>query len=127
MSAFGGKADIKRTSLGVRRWGRTALAAQAATATIPIVFAVAIDPIEVGLVASLNRPGGNMTGVTNMNVDIGSKRLELLHEVLSKATNFGVLIDPTSAALSEDFVRVLQSAAHTLGVQLHVQHASTEQ
>jgi putative ABC transport system substrate-binding protein len=104
----------------------SALAAKAATATIPIVFAVAVDPIEVGLVASLNRPGGNMTGVTNMNVDIGSKRLELLHEVLPKATNFGVLIDPTSAALSKDFVRVLQSAAHTLGVELHVQHASTE-
>jgi putative ABC transport system substrate-binding protein len=104
----------------------SALAAKAATATIPIVFAVAVDPIEVGLVASLNRPGGNMTGVTNLNVDIGSKRLELLHEVLPKATNFGVLVDPTSATLSKDFVRVLQSAAHILGLELHVQHASNE-
>jgi putative tryptophan/tyrosine transport system substrate-binding protein len=122
-------AELVRRQLAVLVAGGgtpSALAAQAATATIPIVFAVAVDPIEVGLVASLNQPGGNMTGVTNMNVDIGSKRLELLHEVLPRATNFGVLIDPTSAALSEDFVRVLQSAAHTLGVQLHVQHASTE-
>ena len=106
--------------------GRATGPTQRSCSTIPIVFAVAVDPIEVGLVASLSRPGGNMTGVTNMNVDIGSKRLELLHEVLPKATNFGVLIDPTSAAVSKDFVRVLQSAAHTLGVKLYVRHASTE-
>ena len=122
-------AELVRRQLAVLVAGGgtpSALAAQAATATIPIVFAVAVDPIEAGLVVSLNRPGGNMTGVTNMNVDIGSKRLELLHEVLPTATNFGVLIDPTNAALSEEFVRVLQSAARTLGVQLRVQHASTE-
>jgi putative tryptophan/tyrosine transport system substrate-binding protein len=122
-------AELVRRQLAVLVAGGgtpSALAAKAASATIPIVFAVAVDPIEVGLVASLNRPGGNLTGVTNMNVDIGSKRLELLHEVLPKATNFGVLIDPTSADLSKDFVRVLQSAAHTLGVKLYVQHASTE-
>jgi len=109
-------AELVRLQLAVLVAGGgtpSALAAKAATTTIPIVFAVAVDPIEVGLVASLSRPGGNMTGVTNMNVDIGPKRLELLREVLPKATKFGVLIDPTSAAVSKDFVRVLQSAAHT--------------
>jgi putative ABC transport system substrate-binding protein len=104
----------------------SALAAKAATATIPIIFAVAVDPIEVGLVAGLNRPGGNMTGVTNMNVDMGSKRLELLHELLPTASIFGVLVDPTSTTLSEDFLRVMQTAARTLGLELHVQRASTE-
>jgi putative ABC transport system substrate-binding protein len=103
-----------------------ALAAKAATAIIPIVFAVAVDPVEVGLVTSLNRPGGNITGVTNMNVGIGSKRLELLHELLPTVTIFGMLVDPTNTALSEDFSRVLQTAARTLGLELHVLHASTE-
>jgi putative ABC transport system substrate-binding protein len=104
----------------------SALAAKAATVTIPTVFAVAVDPIEVGLVTSLNRPGGNMTGVTNMNVGVGSKRLELLHELLPTAKVFGVLVDPTTRVLGEDFLRVLQSAARTLGLDLHEHRASTE-
>jgi putative ABC transport system substrate-binding protein len=104
----------------------SALAAKAATATIPIVFAVAVDPVEFGFVTSLNRPGGNMTGVTNMNVDIGSKRLELLHQLLPAATMFGVLVDPTTAALGEDYVRGLQTAAHTFGLDLRVLHARAE-
>jgi putative ABC transport system substrate-binding protein len=104
----------------------SALAAKAATVTIPTVFAVAVDPIEVGLVTSLNRPGGNMTGVTNMNVDVGSKRLELLHEMLPTANIFGVLVDPTTRVLGDDFLRVLQTAARTLGLDLHVHRASTE-
>ena len=104
----------------------SALAAKAATATIPIVFAVATDPIEVGFVASLNRPGGNMTGVTNMNVDTGSKRLELLHELLPTATVFGALVDPSSVTVSEDFLRVLQTAARAFGLEARVHYASTE-
>jgi putative ABC transport system substrate-binding protein len=104
----------------------SALAAKAATATIPIVFGVAVDPVEVGLVASLNRPGGNLTGVTNLNAEVGPKRLELLHELLPKVTIIAVLVDPTSPALAEPFVRDLRAAARTLGLQLHVLHASAE-
>ncbi len=104
----------------------SAVAAKAATATIPIVFAVAVDPVEVGFVASLNRPGSNLTGVTNLNVEVGPKRLELLHELIPTATIIGVLVNPTSPVLAEQFLRGLQAAAHTLGLQLHVLHASTE-
>jgi putative ABC transport system substrate-binding protein len=101
-----------------------AVAAKAATTTIPIVFAVAVDPIKVGLVESLNRPGGNLTGVTNLNVEIGPKRLEVLHVLLPTASDFAVLIDPTGPALP--FVREVQAAARSLGLRLHVLNASTE-
>jgi putative ABC transport system substrate-binding protein len=104
----------------------SALAAKAATATIPIVFGVAVDPVEVGLVASLSRPGGNLTGVTNLNAEVGPKRLELLHELLPAAPSLGVLVDRTSPTLAEAFSRRLQAAAHSLGVRLHVLHASTK-
>jgi putative ABC transport system substrate-binding protein len=104
----------------------SALAAKAATATIPIVFGVAVDPVEVGLVASLSRPGGNLTGVTNLNAEVGPKRLELMHELLAAAISFGVLVDPTSPTLAEAFSRDLQAAARALGVQIHVVHASME-
>jgi ABC-type uncharacterized transport system substrate-binding protein len=104
----------------------SALAAKAATATIPIVFGVAVDPVQVGLVASLSRPGGNLTGVTNLNAEVGPKRLELLHELLPSAPSLGVLVDPTSPTLAQAFSDRLQPAAHALGVQLHVLHASTE-
>jgi putative ABC transport system substrate-binding protein len=103
-----------------------AVAAKAATTTIPIVFAVAVDPIKVGFVESLNRPGGNLTGVTNLNVEIGPKRLEVLHALLPAATDFAVLVDPTGPALAEPFVREVQAAAHSLGLRLHVLNASTE-
>ena len=104
----------------------SALAAKAATATIPIVFGVAVDPVEVGLVASLNRPGGNLTGVTNLNAEVGPKRLELLHELLPVVTTVAVLIDPTSPTLAGAFLRDLEPAARTLGLQLHVLHAGNE-
>ncbi|MFL6804507.1 MAG: ABC transporter substrate-binding protein [Xanthobacteraceae bacterium] len=104
----------------------SALAAKAATATIPIVFGVAVDPVEVGLVASLNRPGGNLTGVTNLNAAVGPKRIELLHELLPRVIVVGVLVDPTSPTLAEAFLRDLQPAAHALGLQLLVLRASTE-
>jgi putative ABC transport system substrate-binding protein len=95
----------------------SAVAAKAATATIPIVFAVAVDPIETGLVASLSRPGGNLTGVTNLNVEVGQKRLELLHELLPTATIIAVLVNPTSPT-TEPFLRALRPAARALGLQL---------
>jgi ABC-type uncharacterized transport system substrate-binding protein len=104
----------------------SAVAAKAATTTIPIVFGVAVDPVEVGLVASLNRPGGNVTGVTNLNVEVGPKRLELLHELLPSVTVIAVLVNPASPAIAEAFMRSMQAGAHTLGLKLHVLHASTE-
>jgi ABC-type uncharacterized transport system substrate-binding protein len=104
----------------------SAVAAKAATKTIPIVFGVAVDPVEVGLVASLNRPGGNVTGVTNLNVEVGPKRLELLHELLPSVTVIAVLVNPASPAVVELFMRGMQAAARTLGLKLHVLHASTE-
>jgi putative tryptophan/tyrosine transport system substrate-binding protein len=104
----------------------SALAAKAATATIPIVFGVAVDPVQVALVASLNRPGGNLTGVTNLNAEVGPKRLEIIYELLPKATSIAVLVDPTSPTLAETFLRDLETAARTLGLKLHVLHASNE-
>jgi putative ABC transport system substrate-binding protein len=102
------------------------VAAKAATATIPIVFETASDPVMLGLVASLNRPGGNLTGVTNLNVEVGQKRLELLRELLPAATIIAVLVNPSAPALTEQFMRALQAAAPALGMQLHVLHASTD-
>ncbi|MBI3759342.1 MAG: ABC transporter substrate-binding protein, partial [Deltaproteobacteria bacterium] len=102
-----------------------ALAAKAATATIPIVFTSGNDPVKFGLVASLNRPGGNLTGVTTLNVEVGPKRLELMHELVPKATSIAVLINPTDPS-AETLSRDLQAAARTLGLRLHILHASTE-
>jgi putative ABC transport system substrate-binding protein len=104
----------------------SSLAAKAATATIPIVFETASDPVALGLVASLNRPGGNLTGVTNLNVEVGQKRLELLRELLPAATNIAVLVNPSAPAITEQFMRSLQAAAPALGMQLHVLQASND-
>ena len=103
-----------------------ALAAKAANTKIPIVFNVATDPVALGLVASLNRPGGNLTGATSLSVQVGSKRLQLLRELLPTATVVALLVNPTNATLAETQSRDLQAAARTLGLQLHVLHASTE-
>ena len=104
----------------------SALAVKATTTTIPIVFGVAVDPVEVGLVTSLSRPGGNLTGVTNLNAEVGPKRLELLHELLPTATRIAVLVDPTSPTLAETFSRELEPAARTLGFKLHILHATSD-
>jgi len=103
-----------------------ALAAKAATTTIPIVFLVAVDPVASRLVASLNRPGGNLTGVSTLNIEMGPKRLELLHELVPTATGVAVLVNPTNPANTETILRDMQAAARTLGLKLHVLHASTE-
>jgi ABC-type uncharacterized transport system substrate-binding protein len=102
------------------------LAAKAATTTIPIVFYVGLDPVELGLVASLAHPGGNITGVTGWNVMVGPKRLELLREVIPSATSIALLVNPTSPDLATADSRDQQAAARALGVQLHVLHASNE-
>jgi putative tryptophan/tyrosine transport system substrate-binding protein len=101
------------------------LAAKAATATIPVIFHGSVDPVEAGLVASLNRPGGNVTGVVTLNIDTGQKRLELIHELLPAATTIGLLLNPTNA-VAEIQSKDLEAAARTLGLQLHIVHASTE-
>jgi putative ABC transport system substrate-binding protein len=104
----------------------SSVAAKAATATVPVVFETASDPVRLGLVASLNRPGGNLTGVTNLNVEVGQKRLELLRELLPAATIIAVLVNPSAPTLTEQFMRDLQAAAPALGMQLHVLHASND-
>jgi putative ABC transport system substrate-binding protein len=105
-----------------------ALAAKAATTTIPVVFLTGSDPVELGFVTSLNRPGGNLTGVTTLNVEMGPKRLELLHELLPAATIVGALVNPInySAAIEAD-MKGVQAAARTLGLKaVHILQASTE-
>jgi ABC-type uncharacterized transport system substrate-binding protein len=99
-------------------------AAKAATTTIPVVFTTNRDPVQIGLVASLNRPGGNMTGSTDLDVEVGPKVLELLHEAVPTARIMALLVNPTN--YTETQSRSLQVAARTFGLQLHVLNASTE-
>jgi putative tryptophan/tyrosine transport system substrate-binding protein len=101
------------------------LAAKAATTTIPIVFTTSGDPVELGFVASLARPGRNITGVTQLNVEVAPKRLELMHELVPTATIMAVLVNPTYPS-AEIQSRGMQAAARTLGVQLHILRASNE-
>jgi putative tryptophan/tyrosine transport system substrate-binding protein len=101
------------------------LPAKAATTTIPIVFTTSLNPIEVGIVASLSRPGGNLTGITSLNVEVEPKRLELLHELVPTATVIGALVNPAGPN-AEAQSKNLQAAARALGVQLHIFHASAE-
>jgi len=102
----------------------SALAARAATATIPIVFEIGSDPVEIGLVASLNRPGGNVTGVSFLTTELTAKRLELLHETVPAAALIGVLVNPTSPAVEAE-IRDVNAAARILGVRLMMLNAST--
>ena len=103
-----------------------ALAAKAANTTIPVVFTTIGDPVQLDLVTSLNRPGGNVTGVTQTNVEITPKRLQLLHELLPTASLMALLVNPTNPANAEISAKELQAAARTLGLELHVLNASTE-
>jgi putative tryptophan/tyrosine transport system substrate-binding protein len=101
-----------------------ALAAKAVTTAIPIIFEMGTDPVELGLVTSLNRPGSNLTGVSLLNVELGPKRLELLHEVVPRA-NMALLVNPSNRN-AEVLSQALHEAAHPLGVQVHVLRANSE-
>jgi putative tryptophan/tyrosine transport system substrate-binding protein len=100
-------------------------AAKAATPTIPVVFGVGDDPVQLGLVASLARPGGNLTGITTLSGELGSKRLELLRELVPTAALVGVLVNPTNVN-ADAILKDLQAAARAIGLQIHLLRASTE-
>jgi putative ABC transport system substrate-binding protein len=104
----------------------SAQAAKAATSTIPIIFAVGGDPVAFGIVSSLNRPSGNITGVTNFNHELGQKRLELLHEMIPGATRIGLLVNPATA-LADPTSEGAQTAAQAMGLRLHILQAGNEQ
>ena len=118
--------SLKVNLIGAFSSNSPALAAKAATATIPILFASGGDPVAVGLVASLSRPGGNITGVATLSVELGAKRLEVLHELVPTTSSIALLVNPTNPTNAETLSRDLQVAARTRGVDLHVFHASTE-
>jgi putative tryptophan/tyrosine transport system substrate-binding protein len=101
------------------------LAVKAAITTTPIIFTTASDPVQIGLVASMSRPGGNVTGATTLGVELASKRLELAHELVPTASVIAALINPANSNAVPE-LRELQAAARTLGVQLRVVHASSE-
>jgi ABC-type uncharacterized transport system substrate-binding protein len=119
-------AELARRPVAVIAAGNfaSALAAKAATTTIPIVFVVAEDPVRLGLVASLARPGGNLTGINFFNVEVTAKRLELLRELVPGATRVAVLVNPANPA-TETTLRDLEPAARAMGLQLQVLRAST--
>jgi len=121
-------ADLVRRRVDViaATGGPAALAAKAARATIAIVFRLAADPIAAGLVASLSRPAGNVTGVTSLNLEVGPKRLEFLHELVPTATIMAALVNPTNPSNAEILSRDLQATARVLGLQLHLLHASSD-
>jgi len=101
------------------------VAAKAATTALPIVFEVGADPVKLGLVASLSKPGGNLTGVSLLNVELGAKHLELLHGVVPSTTIFGLLINPKNSN-AETISKDVREAAKELGTQIHIQRAETE-
>ena len=120
-------ADLVNRGIAVLFAGANAaaLAAKAASTTIPVVFAIGADPVQLGLVTSLNRPGGNVTGITFFANQLEAKRLGLLHELVAKATTIGVLIDANNPA-GETQLRDVQEAAPRLGVQLVVLRTSVQ-
>jgi len=121
-------ADLVRrpvTVIAIPGSGPATRVAKAATATIPIVFGVAGDPVQLGLVASLARPGGNATGVNFLSEEVAAKRLRLLHELVPTAARVAVLVNPANAAATENTLRDLQEAAPIIGLQLRVLKATT--
>jgi putative tryptophan/tyrosine transport system substrate-binding protein len=119
-------ADLVRRQVNVivASGSPVALAAKAATSTIPIIFYIGVDPVEIGLVSSLNRPGGNLTGISNLAVEMGPKRLELLHGLIPTANSLAALVN-SNRSNSEKEGEKLRTAAGQLGLQLEVLHAST--
>ncbi|MGA7739184.1 MAG: ABC transporter substrate-binding protein [Pseudolabrys sp.] len=120
-------ADLVRRQVAViaAPGGVPALAAKAATATIPIIFSVGEDPVKLGLVASLARPGGNATGINIFVQEAVAKRLRLLHELVPKAVRIAVLVNPGDASVAETTVREVQKAAPTMGLQIQILNATT--
>ena len=121
-------ADLVQRHVTVIAAGTTpaALAAQAATTTIPIVFELGSDPVRLGLVTNLNRPGGNVTGVTSLIVEVAPKRLELLHELLPTTKVMALLVNPDDRALAQAQAREMLSAARNRGLELHVLNVRSE-
>jgi putative ABC transport system substrate-binding protein len=125
LSALAAELVRRHVSVIVSSATNATIAAKAATSTIPVVFAINNDPVTSGLVASLNRPGGNLTGISYLSAELGAKRLGLIHELLPKVTDFGVLAYPAYPA-SAQFISDAKAAARTLGLQIEVFNASTE-
>jgi putative tryptophan/tyrosine transport system substrate-binding protein len=122
-------ADLIRLQVNVIAIPNTtasAVAAKAATQTIPIVFSLGSNPVDVGLVASLNHPGGNLTGLTALQTAVVAKRLELLHELIPAATSIALLVNPANQALAEGDTREARESARLLGVNLLVLNASSQ-
>jgi putative ABC transport system substrate-binding protein len=114
------------TVLAVPGSGVAALAAKAATRTIPIVFETGLDPVTAGLVKRLNRPEGNVTGITSLNLDTAPKGLQLLRELLPQAKSFGVLINPANRVNAALITKGMEESSHTLGVRIHFLNVSAE-
>src|SRR5262249_32581515 len=107
------------------RWHLASQAAKAATTTIPIVFSVGEDPVKLGLVTSLARRGGNVTGINFFTVKVTAKRLGLLHDLVPKSVRIAVLVNPANAPIAETTLRDIPEAARALGLQIHIVNAST--
>jgi putative tryptophan/tyrosine transport system substrate-binding protein len=116
---------VRRQVTVIAANSQATVAAKAATSTIPIVFITGADPVQVGFISSLNRPGGNLTGVTSLDTELGRKRLQLLHELLPNAGTIAALINPTFPG-SDIQTKDLQAAASALDIQLQILHASAE-
>ncbi len=117
---------VRRQVAGIVTPGdNVALAAKAATATIPIIFATGEDPVQLGLVASLARPGGNATGINFLNTEVNAKRLRLLHDLVPKAVRVAVLVNPANARPTASTLRDVQKAAPILGLQIQILNATT--
>jgi ABC-type uncharacterized transport system substrate-binding protein len=120
-------ADLVRRQVAVIATGAppSAFAAKAATTWIPVVFVVAEDPVKLGLVASLARPGGNLTGINFFAVELAAKRLELLRELVPTASRVAVLVNPVNASITEGTLRAIETAARAMGLQIKVVSADT--